>query len=92
MTWAGIFKNENLQKLILVQNVATRLVTNTKKFDHITAVLLELQSPSDKCQLEVRDVTLLYKIINGLAPHHEQKVLRQFTKTNAFELTIVFCI
>ena len=63
--WAGTFK-QNLQKLQLVQNFAARIVTNTDKFDHITPVLRELQWPSVKSQLEVRDVTLLYKIINDL--------------------------
>ena len=57
--WAGTFK-QNLQKLQLVQNFAARIVTNTNKFDHITPVLRELQWPSVKSQLEVRDVTLTF--------------------------------
>ena len=51
-----------------MQNFVARIVTNTNKFDHITPVLQELQWPSVKSQFEVQDVTLLYKIINGLAP------------------------
>ena len=43
-------------------------MTNTKKFDHVTPVLRALQWPSVKSKLQVRDITLLYKIINGLAP------------------------
>ena len=39
---------QNLPKLQLVQNVAARLVTNTKKFDHVTPVLRELRWPSVK--------------------------------------------
>ena len=75
--WAGIFK-QNLQKLQLVQNFAARIVTNTNKFDHITPVLRELQWPSVKSQLEVRDVpTLLYKIINGLAPAYLANKIRK---------------
>jgi len=31
-----------LRKLQLVQNAATRLITNTQKFDHITSVLRDL--------------------------------------------------
>ena len=51
-----------------MQNFAALLVTNTKKFDHVTPVLRALQWPSVKSKLQVRDITLLYKIINGLAP------------------------
>ena len=36
-----------------MQNFAARLPTNTKKFDHVTPVLRELQRPSVKSQLEV---------------------------------------
>ena len=43
-------------------------LTNTKKFDHISPVLRELRWPSIKNQLLVRDATMLYKIVNGLAP------------------------
>ena len=39
---------QNLPKLQLVQNVAARLVTNSKKFDHVTPVLRELRWPSVK--------------------------------------------
>ena len=39
--WACSLK-QNLQKLQLVQTFAVHIVTNTKKFDHITPVLQEL--------------------------------------------------
>ena len=65
--WAGTFK-QSLQKLQLMQNFATHSMTNTKKFDHATPVLRELRWPPVKSQLEVWDVTLFNKIIDGLAP------------------------
>ena len=65
--WAGTSK-QNLQKLQLVQNFAARVLTDTKKFDHISPVLRELGWPSIKDQLLVRDTTQVYKIVNGLAP------------------------
>ena len=55
-------------KLQLVQNFAARVLTDTKKFDHISPVLRELGWPSIKDQLLVRDTTQVYKIVNGLAP------------------------
>ena len=42
--WAGTSK-ENIQKLQLVQNFAARILTDTKKFDHISPVLQELGYP-----------------------------------------------
>ena len=44
-------------KLQLVQNFAARVLTDTKKFDHISPVLRELGWPSIKDQLLVRDTT-----------------------------------
>ena len=65
--WSGTFVH-NINKLQLVQNFAAHVLTNTKKFDHISPVLCALCWPSVKNQLLVRDVTMLYKIVNGLAP------------------------
>ena len=52
----------------LVQTFAARVLTDTKKFNHISPVLRELGWPSIKDQLLVRDTTQVYKIVNGLAP------------------------
>ena len=49
-----------------MQNFAARVLTDTKKFDHISPVLRELGWPTIKDQLLVRDTTQLYKIVNGL--------------------------
>ena len=58
----------NINKLQLVQNFAACVLTNTKKFDYISPVLRTLCWPSIRNHLLVRDVTMLYKIVNGLAP------------------------
>ena len=44
------------------------MLTDTKKFDHISPVLRALRWPSIKNQLLVRDATMLYKIVNGRVP------------------------
>ena len=56
--WAGISKN-NLHKLQLMQNFAARILTNTRKFDHITPVLKELGWLTIEKLLSLRDVTTL---------------------------------
>ena len=65
----------NINKLQLVQNFAARVLTNTKKFDHISPVLRTLCWPYVKNQLLVRDFTMLYKIVNGQSL--EQPLLSQ---------------
>ena len=67
--WSGTFE-QNIHKLQLGQNFAARVLTNTRKFDHISPVLRELGWSSIKHLLLVRDVTQLYKIVNGLAPSY----------------------
>ena len=66
--WYRTFAH-NINKLQLVLKLRHPCVqTNTKKFDHISPVLRALCWPSIKNQLLVRDATMLYKIVNGLAP------------------------
>ena len=79
--WADTSK-ENLQKLQLVQNFAARVLTDTKKFDHISPVLWELGWPSIKDQLLARDTTQVYKIVNGLAPLYLSRKLSKQSDTH----------
>ena len=57
-----------VNKLQLVQNFACRIVTNSKKFDHISPKLRELNWLPVKEHLLFRDTVLMYKCINNLAP------------------------
>ena len=81
--WADTSK-ENLQKLQLVQNFAARVLTDTKKFDHISPVLRELEWPSIKDQLLVRDTSQAYKIVNGLAPMYLSSKLSKRSDTHHY--------
>ena len=83
--WAGTSK-QNLQKLQLVQNFTVRVLTVTKKFDHISPVLRELGWPSIKDQLLVRDTTQVYKIVNGLAPLYLSSKLSERLDTHHYNM------
>ena len=61
-------KNINKLYIQLVQNLACRIVTNSKKFDHISPKLQELNWLPVKEHLLFRDTVLMYKCINNLAP------------------------
>ena len=50
-----------------MQNFASRILTNTKKFDDIIQVLHELGWLTIEDLLPLRDVTMIFKCLNGLA-------------------------
>ena len=59
---------KNVVKLQSVQNFAGPIITNTRKFDHITPVLEEFNwLPVDK-HLMYRNILQVYKCLNGLSP------------------------
>ena len=51
-----------------MQNFAGRILTNRKKFGHITPVLHELGRLTIKELLCLRDVAMTLKCLNGLVP------------------------
>ena len=65
--WANTTK-KNIELLQTVQNFAARIVSGTRKFDHVTPILNQLQWLPIIKQLEVRDATMVLKCLNGLAP------------------------
>ena len=65
--WAHTTK-KNIELLQAVQNFAARIVSGTRKFDHVTPILKQLQWLPIIKQLAVRDPTMVFKCSNGLAP------------------------
>ena len=62
--------SKNVKKLQAVQNFACRIVSNTRKFDHITPAMEELEWLPIKDLLLYRDTIMTYKCIHGMAPHY----------------------
>ena len=60
----------NIKKLQLVQNFASKIVTGTRKFDHVTPLLCQLKWLRVEQILYPRDAVMAYKCINGLAPSY----------------------
>ena len=58
----------HLLKLQAVQNFAARIVSNTRKFDHVTPVLKDLRWLPVNSQLYYRDAVLAFKCMTGQAP------------------------
>ena len=61
---------KNINKLQLVQNIACRIVTKTKKFDHISPKLREMNWLPVKEHLLFRDSVMMYKCIDNLSTPH----------------------
>ena len=60
--WADVTK-KNIERLQRLQNFA---VTGARKFEHITPYLKDLYWLPVAMQLEVRDIIMTYKSLNGL--------------------------
>ena len=58
----------NINKLQAIQNFAARIVTRSRKFDHITPILKQLRWMPVKDHLFYRDALLTFKCMNGMAP------------------------
>ena len=58
----------NINKLQALQNFAARLVTRSRKFNHITPILKQLHWMPVKDHLFYRDALLTFKCMNGMAP------------------------
>ena len=57
-----------LKKLQSVQNAAARLITRTRKFDHVTPVLRDLHWLPIRQRIDFKIATLVFKCLHGLAP------------------------
>ena len=67
--------NNVLCKLQSVINTAARLVTFTKKFDHITPVLKELHWLPIQQRIKFKMLLLVFKSLNDLAPDYMRNKL-----------------
>ena len=59
-----------LDKLQYVQNAAARLITRTRKFDHITPVLKDLHWLPIRKRIDFKILLLVFKALQGEAPQY----------------------
>ena len=57
-----------ITKLQIVQNAAARLLTSSRKYDHITPALQELQWLPVRYRIHFKILLLTFKELNGMAP------------------------
>ena len=68
-----------IKKLQAIQNCAARLVTRTKKYDHITPILKRLHWLPVKWRLQYKVLLLTYKALNGKAPSYISELLTAYS-------------
>jgi len=60
---------------LAVQNAAARLVSGTRRSEHITPVLRQLHWLPVQQRIEFKMAVLVYKALNGLSPHNHLMLL-----------------
>ena len=70
-----------LTKLQRVQNAAARLITKTRKHDHITAVLINLHWLPIKQRIEYKLLLLTFRSLHGLAASYLSDLLIRYEPT-----------
>ena len=64
-----------LNRLQLVQNRAARIITFTKKYEHITPSVMDLHWFPVEYRIIYKILLLVYKAINGLSPSYISSLL-----------------
>ena len=60
----------NINRLQRIQNSAARIVTNTRKYDHITPILQKLHWLPARQRIHFKISLITYKSINDMAPEY----------------------
>ncbi len=68
-----------INKLQMVQNAAARVLTRTRKYGHISPVLLTLHWLPIKHRIDFKILLITYKALNGLAPQYLSELLSHYS-------------
>ena len=80
--FSGLPKS-SLKNLQLVQNAAARILTKTRKFDHITPILSSLHWLPIQARCDFKVLLLTFKILNGLAPLYLSDLITEYSPVRA---------
>lgn len=73
----------SLRRLHLVQNAAPRLLTGTRKHEHITPVLASLHWLPVNFRINFKILLIVFKILNRLAPRYLCELIQVHTPVRA---------
>ncbi len=63
----------------MVQNAAARVLTRTRKYDHISPVLSTLHWLPIKHLIDLKIVLITYKAMDGITPQYLSKILSHYS-------------
>ncbi len=73
----GLLK-KTIRQLKLIQNTAARILTRTRKSEHITPVLRSLHWLPVTFRIDFKVILLVYKSLNGLGPKYIADMLTEY--------------
>uniref|UniRef100_A0A8C1KKZ4 Reverse transcriptase domain-containing protein n=1 Tax=Cyprinus carpio TaxID=7962 RepID=A0A8C1KKZ4_CYPCA len=73
----------SINKLQVVQNAAARVLTRSRKYDHITPILQSLHWLPIKFSISYKILLLTYKALNGLAPAYLTSLLPRYNPSRS---------
>ena len=76
-----------MSKLQRVQNTAARIVTGTKRRDHITPVLFRLHWLPVHCRVQYKILLYAYKALNGTAPVYIEDLIKRHVPSRKLRST-----
>ncbi|XDV16949.1 hypothetical protein PO909_016432 [Leuciscus waleckii] len=69
---------KTIRQLQLIQNAAARILSRTRKYEHITPVLRSLHWLPVRFRIRVKVLLLVYKSFNGLGPQYIADMLTEY--------------
>ncbi len=69
---------KTIRQLQLIQNAAARILTRTRKSEHITPVLMSLHWLPVTFRIDFKVLLLVYKSLNGLGPKYMADMLTEY--------------
>ncbi len=79
----GCCPASSINKLQIVQNAAARVLTRSRKYDHITPILQSLHWLPIKFRISYKILLLAYKALNDLAPAYLTNLLSRYNPTRS---------
>ncbi len=76
----------SINKLHIVQNAAARVLTRSRKYDHITPILQSLHWLPIKFRISYKILLLAYKALNDLVPAYLTNLLSHSNPTRSLRL------
>ena len=71
--------HNQINKLQHIQNIAARIVTRTKRSEHITPVLKQLHWLPIEYRIQFKVLLYVYKALNGCAPGYLSDLIEQYS-------------